>query len=259
MGDKGLTAGNKMARLGEHFRLTQEQWAEELGVSRGTIAAYKNRDNASPSSEKVRTIARRFGIPITWFYDGVDTVPPVAPDLSEAEMSAADGHVIPVHPSKLNSEMERFANNEKVALPVWRGIVAGPDFENQFTDDQLEPPVEVPGFFTSGKNPEIFIVCLPTGISMAPRIIQGDRVITRLHSHPDPNDIIIARRPDGINFIKVFRIGPEGVELHSINGQFPVISHLDQWVCKGVVVGIWKPYQTHGPNIEFNGGSPLKA
>lgn len=256
---EGLTAGNKVAKLGEHFHLTQEQWAEELGVARGTVAAYKNRDNASPSTGKVRALATRFGIPITWFYDGVDEPPPVPPDLVEAEMRAGDGHVISVHPSKMTNEAQRFASNSPVALPVWRGIVAGPDSENHFTDDQFEAPVEVPGFFTSGKDPSTFIVCLPTGISMAPRIVQGDRVIVRLESHPDPHDIVIARRPDGVNFLKVFKIGREGTELHSINGQFPVITNLDQWICKGVVVGIWKPYLSHGPNIEFNGGAPLKA
>lgn len=259
MADKPLTSGNKVAKLGEHLHLTQEQWAQELGVSRGTVAAYKNRDNASPSPERVRVIARRFGIPIAWFYDGVDELPPIPPDVHEAEMAAADGHVIPVHPGKLTAEMERFATNQSVALPVWRGTVAGPDLENHFADDQLETPAEVPSFFISGKDPTQYIVCLPTGISMAPRIVQGDRVITRLESHPDPNDIIIARRPDGVNFIKVFRIGAEGTELHSINNNFPVITNLDQWVCKGVVVGIWKPYLLHGPNIEFNAGASLKA
>ncbi|MGV3613863.1 MAG: helix-turn-helix domain-containing protein [Fimbriimonas sp.] len=259
MADGMLTAGNKVARLGEHFRITQEAWAAELGVSRGTVAAYKARDNASPKTEKIRELSSRFGIPIDWFYNGEDDAPPVPRDMDQAELLAGDGHVIAQHPSRQTNETRRFAENLEVLLPVWQGIVAGLNEECSFPETKVAPPQSVPSYFLSGKSEERFIVCLPTGVSMSPRIVQGDRVIVRLEPNPDPNTIVVARRPDGVNFIKVFRIVDGVPELHSINENFPVISLLEDWTCRGVVVGIWKPYIAEGPNIEFNGGTPLRS
>lgn len=263
MGDKGLTVGNKIALLGEHFNLTQEEWATELGVSRGTVAAYKHRKNANPDREKVIAISTRFGIPLGWFYEFVSDAEsltiPVPPVMDEAEKLANDGQIRVVSPEDLSRELQRFSENEEVLLPVWRGAVAGFDDECPLDETANEPPQSVPSFFLGGKSPKQFIVCLPMGVSMAPRIIQGDRVIVRLEPNPDPNTIVIARRPDGVNFIKCFRIRDNVPELHSINGQFPVISGLDGWVTRGVVVGIWKPYLKETLNIEFNGGVPLRG
>jgi transcriptional regulator with XRE-family HTH domain len=257
--DKVLTAGNKVALLGEHFKLTQEAWAEVLGVTRGTVAAYKNRHNASPSTDKIRELSGRFGIPLPWFFDGQDTAPPVPANMREAEGQSQDGRIDAVHPSEMDSAMTALAVNVDTLLPVWLGVVAGLNEECQFTEDRTAPHQSVPSFFLDSRRRHKYVVCLPVGVSMAPRIVQGDRVIVRLEPNPDPNTLVVARRPDGVNFIKVFRIRNNVPELHSINENFPVISPLHDWTTRGVVVGIWKPYVADGPNIEFNGGIPLRA
>ena len=91
-------------------------------------------------------------------------------------------------------------------------------------------------------------------------MVSPDRLIVLLASDAQPNSIVVARRSDGVNFVKVLRIDRMGKkELHSINPEYPPIADLVGWVMKGVVVGVWKPYVQDGPNIEFNGGAPLRA
>ena len=259
MADKVLTTGNKIARLGEFFGLTQQAWADHLKVHRGTISAYKGRDNANPSTEKIRELSNELGIPITWFYSGDDSDPDVPRNLQNAIKLATDGKVLAVPPDQLTREQKAFVIHRDVVLPVWRGTVAGFNDECQFADDAYEPGQEVPAFFLSNKSPDQFILCLPKGVSMAPRIVQGDLVIVKMESNPSPGTIVIAKREDGINFIKVFRLVKGVPELHSINETFPVISPIGQWVCRGVAVGIYKPWLLDEPNIEFNNGNPLRA
>lgn len=258
--DKVLTAGKKVVRLGDWFGLTQEELGDLLGVKRGTISAYKARNNANPETEKLRALAEKVGVPVSWFLNGEDSDPPVSRSLDEAMARAKEGSAEMLPADAFTKFMKHFATNSQVALPVWRGVTAGYEGECGFTEDHYEPPEAVPGFFITGDNPEKFVVCLPSGVSMAPRIVQGDRVIARLTSDPEPNTIVIARRPDGVNFIKVYRLANDRIpELHSLNGDFPAISPLNEWTIRALVVGIWKPYLIKELNIEFAGGVPLRG
>lgn len=261
MGEKRLTVGNKVAALGDHFGLSQERLAELLGVSRSTVASYKNRDNASPEQERARAWAERFGIPFGWFLDGEDAPPPIPRDWAEAERLAGRGtaDLTAVAPEDMTYDEEDFASSETVQIPVWNGVVAGLD-DCHFVEERRPRRLHVPKFFFSRKNPERFILCLPKGVSMAPRIISPDRVISMLTPDPPPNCIVVARRDDGVNFLKVLRVDRMGAKsLHSIHPDFPPIERLEDWTLRGAVVGIWKPYELTGPNIEFNGGMPLRA
>ena len=84
-----FTLGNKVARLGEHFGLSQQLFADLIGVSRSTLASYKNRSNANPSQSKARALSERFGVPFEWFLDGIDSEPPVSKDYVQAEGTMA--------------------------------------------------------------------------------------------------------------------------------------------------------------------------
>ncbi len=263
MGDKRLTLGNKVALLGEHFGLSQERLADLLGVSRSTIASYKNRDNASPDQARARAWAERFGIPFGWFLDGEDGPPPVPRDYADAERLARgggeDARLTAIPPEDMTYDEEDFSSSETVQIPVWNGVVAGLD-DCHFLEEKRPRRMHVPKFFFSRKNPERFILCLPKGVSMAPRIISPDRVISFLTPDPPPNAIVVARREDGVNFVKVLRVDRMGEKsLHSIHPQFPPIERLEGWTLRAAVVGIWKPYELTGPNIEFNGGMPLRG
>lgn len=267
--DDALTTGKKVIALQKHLRLSQSQMGEVMGVSRGTIAAYSARGNANPETAKIRALADRFGIPIAWFYDEKDTPLEIPEDVVEAERAARDRkHDRPDEPDMVNvvapADMTRveamLVEGGYALLPTWDGTIAGFKDEWQFADEELSPPTRVPSWLFTGKDPKRFIACRPKGLSMAPRIGQGDVVVIRLESNPAPGEIIVPRREDGVNFIKVFRISPFGVpELHSINGDFPIIAMEEEWVCKGVVVAILKPYVSGGTNIEFNDGTPLRG
>lgn len=270
MVDKTLTVGAKVGLLRQHFGLSQADFAALLGISRSTVAAYETRGNANPTQEKARAWAYRFGIPFSWFLDQADAAPPIPRDHKEAERLAKttatrgtiDNHetlVTPIAPEDMTYEEEDFASMEMIAIPVWNGIVAGLD-ECHFLDEKSPRTIEVPKFFFSRKDPSRFILALPKGRSMAPRIVSPDRLISLLTADAPPNSMVVARREDGVNFVKTLRIDRMGnKELHSINPEFPPITNLDGFQLRAAVVGIWKPYEMSGPNIEFNGGQPLRA
>ena len=70
---------------------------------------------------------------------------------------------------------------------------------------------------------------------------------------------MVAKRPDGVEFIKVYKLNKQGPEMHSINGDFPPIVGLDGWEVSGEVTAIWKPYLSKELNLEFGFGSALRG
>lgn len=251
-----VTVGNKVALMGEFYGKTREEWADILGVAPGTVGSYKNKKNANPGMDILRPLIELTGVPESWFRDGKVNDPP-GPRIWEEAIGEA--RVKAVRAEEQTRNMRLFATTTEVELPVWRSTMASGEDECEFVDNQGDARMLVPSFFLSNHNPDEFIVCVPSGVSMAPRIVQGDFIIARLNPAPPPGTIVIARKPEGNNFVKVLKMADGRLELHSINQKVPPIKDLDQWVTRASVVGIWKPYILDSPNIEFNGGTPLRG
>lgn len=259
MADEVLTAGKKIALLGEWFGLTQEAWGEYVGVHRGTIASYKARENASPKGDKVRALAKRFAIPVTWFYDGVWSDPPIPQDAFVAENAAFVDVVEKVNPADLPRGYRDILSDQMVELPVWQGVAAGYADECYFLEESYPQLELIPKWMLSGGNPREFAIVRPVGGSMAERIVQRDLVLVKTEESPAPGSLVIARREDGHMFVKVFK--PNGVkpELHSINERFHPIRDLDEWKFIADVKAIWKPWLIGSPNVEYQGGMTLRG
>ncbi|RYG36370.1 LexA family transcriptional regulator [bacterium] len=238
--------------LAAYLGLAEEEWPKEFGI---------DADNPDPIA--VRRLLTSLDIPSVWLIQSGPVPDHVPGDFVAAMGRSRDGSVTPVKASELPRGMRGLANPmATVALPVWRGTLAGRFDDECYWEGVEEPPEETYAWLISGGDPDNYRLVYPLGSSMSPRIIQGDRMIARLESDPAPGQIVLARREDGKMYVKVFRIGPEGLpELHSINERFPPIKMVefpDSWHCRAVVIGIVKP-PTVGPNIEFYGGTPLRG
>ena len=171
--DKSLTITDKLKIVREHFGLSQREFAELLGVSRGTIAAYEapSRPGVTPNEGKLRDWAKRFGFPYSWYRDGDPEPPSISSDHVEAERLAAtaasESNIEPISPIDLTYEEDDFATGAMVPIPAWDGVLANLD-EAHFIEEKRPRRLNVPPFFFSRKNPERFIVGLPKGDSMAP-------------------------------------------------------------------------------------------
>jgi transcriptional regulator with XRE-family HTH domain len=95
------TDGDKLRKVRRHLRLTQEEFAEKLGV---TVAAYTAWESDRNRITNLKAIARRIkqmaGTPLWWWFD---TEPPIPPDggrpVSEEEAGGPGSQKPPAQPT----------------------------------------------------------------------------------------------------------------------------------------------------------------
>lgn len=258
-----------MIEVGQKIRLareamrptwTQQELAMRMGVARSRVANWEA-NRAAPKPEFVEKIASLTGIAYEWFFDGLLT-PIVSSKLSsityfQQEPQADEIEDIPF--DRLPLALQSLLRGDKVLLPLWRGTMASPSGECEFIEPETVEWTEVPAFL-AGRDYMNCRACQVAGMSMAPRIQQGDRVIIRLDSNPPPNAIVAVERPtDRAKLLKVLRVKAGKLTLESVADGYGPIIELDGYVCLGVAVGIWATSPDGGRNIEWDDGRPLRA
>lgn len=174
------------------------------------------------------------------------------------ELPLRDQPIIQIPSGDIRGSLRSLVKGDKAIIPVWRGVAAGTEDECYFVEPDSPEYQEIPAFLLKVDELDRYILCIPAGVSMSPRIKQGDRVVIRLDPNPSPNTIVVAETPDRRRFIKALR-EKNGLELHSINPHYPLITDLEGWSFVGNVTAIWHPYESGAPNIEYADGLPLKA
>lgn len=241
-----MNAGKKLALARRYFApaVTQEDLAIRLGVARSTVARWES--EGTPPVEALALVAADLEIPVQWFFDGQDSVPPLA---SNAKA---------IRPEPRDAVGNSLVRGDQVLLCVWRGVIAG-EGECEFWPSDAEEFRVAPSFLASS-DPEGHVLCIASGLSMAPRIDHAEKAIVKLDPDPPIGAIVVARRPDGATFIKVLRsVDGRRLELHSLNPDFGPICDLRDWSLKGFVVAILHTYSGQGANIEWDDGRPLRG
>lgn len=227
--------------------LTQEGLAALLGVDRTTLARWETKGSV-PDRELLKA-AKTLGLSYAWLLDGRDGPPEYAGETPNVRPTNRPGEM-----GRAGSSLQR---GDQVMLAVWRGVIAG-DGECEFWPGDSPEFRAIPSFLASN-DPDAHVLCIASGLSMTPRIDHAERAVIRIDPDPPIGSIVVARRPDGANFIKVLRSGQTRLELHSLNPDFTPITELRDWALKGYVVGILHTYTGAGPNIEYDDGRPLRA
>ena len=219
--------------------------AAMIGESRNVVSNVLN-GRTKPDPELMAKVRKALNLPDSW------------PEIGSATTKPAESDEVRELPfDSLPKELQSLVRGDRVLLPLWRGVLGG-DGECEFIEPDTVEWIEVPAFL-AGRDYTSARVCKVAGMSMAPRIRQGDRVVVRLEPNPSPGMIVVAEKPEhGGRLIKVLREVKGGLELHSINeGNAPIVK-LDGWSCIAVAIGIWTDREG-GPNIEWNGGAPLRG
>ena len=250
-----MNVGRKLAEARRYHMpaLTQQGLASLLQVDTSSVGRWESKNHIPPAH--VPRIAELLDIREEWLFDGSDTPPTAARRSGPAEPS----NIRPVRTEELSRGQQFVAEGLWVALPVWRGVAAGDEGECAFVEAETPEFREIPAFLTMGQ-PERHVICIATGMSMAPRIEHTERAVVKLDPDVPPGHIVVARTDDNRNFLKrLSRGGNHRLELHSLNEQFRPITNLRGWVIKGGVVAILHAYEGGKPNIEWDEGRFLRA
>lgn len=243
-----MQVGDKIARARRLHdpALGQKELAEILEVSTSTVGRWESTHEVPES--RVSTIARLLGVAVAWFWDQQDTLP---------EFSNGNAQVIPADRATGVAETS-LQRGDEVLLAVWRGVLAG-DGECEFYESSSPEFLAIPSFLAAN-DPDRHILCIASGASMFPRVKHGERIVIRIDPNPSVNSLVVARRPDGANFIKTLRQDHRGrLSLVSINEEFTPITDLDGWVLRGYAVAILHAYEPGQANIEWDSGRFLRA
>lgn len=245
-----MAPGRKLALARRYHApaLTQQGLADMLGIDRTTIAKWETKGDIPDRT--LQRVADRLGIDIGWFLADDDSEPPVL--RSAANVRAVSRQDEESDPAK------SLRRGDQVMLAVWRGVMAG-DGDCEFWLSDTPEFRAIPSFLASS-DPDGHVLCIASGLSMTPRIDHAERAVVKLDPDPPIGAIVVARRPDGANFIKVLRKHPSlRLELHSLNEEFEPIVDLKGWTLKGFVVAILHTYTGQGANIEYDDGRPLRG
>lgn len=249
-----MTVGQKLALARDYHApaLKQKDLAALLGVHTSSVGRWEAQDHIP--KDAVARVAELLDVKEAWLFDGSDTLP------TAARRNDADSpNVRALRSEDLTRAQQLMAEHMWVALPVWRGVVAGDDSECAFVEAEDPEFREVPVFLTMGQ-PDRHVLCIASGMSMAPRIEHTERAVVKLDPDVPPNHIVVARTDDNRNFIKkLARAADHKLELHSLNQTFHPITNLKGWTVKGGVVAILHAYEAGRSNIEWDEGRFLRA
>jgi len=231
----------KFARESLDWKMAAAELAEKLGVSPQVLSSWET-SRHNPKRDMLAKLSEVLKVSEGWLRTGTGEGP-------QPEITTVDD-------SKL---LEGFTTT--VALPRWIGVLAAGSFDDEATLERSGHE-EVPGAFLVGgiRNINMHEVVRVAGNSMSPRIESGEGVVIYLDPTPRRNTIVLAQDPEGKTVLKVLRQNSDGTMfLNSINPNGASFENLTGWVYFGHAVTILGDDDREGANIEWRGGSPLKA
>lgn len=98
--------GERIYNLRKKSGMSQEEFADKLGVSRQAVSKWETGQSV-PDSEKAAAIGAYFGVSLDWLINGVETAEPVAADESQSAPSPEASDAPEVKPAKKKSGVVR--------------------------------------------------------------------------------------------------------------------------------------------------------
>ena len=166
--------GQRIASARQAKRLTQQQLAERLGVSRVAVTQWEA-DKHAPR-DRLDEIAEALGVAFDWLRTGRGQPQPPA----EASQMLTDPHIFQPRLIAVNSP-------KTLDLPVLGTAMGGPNgfFELQCVTIEH---VRRPPHLATVQNAFALYVA---GLSMSPRYEPGELIYCRLGRHPRPGNYVV--------------------------------------------------------------------
>lgn len=222
--------------------LGQKELARLLAVDTSSVGRWECTGHIPGS--RIASAAQAVGVPVDWLLDGVDSLPP--------------RHQSALRDPGPESDPSSSARIDEVLLATLRGVIDA-EGECEFLDSD-SPELSPAPYFCAGNDPANLILCIASGASLFPRIRNGEKLVVRLDRNPPNNSIVLGKRPDGSNFVKVLRQNDRGLlDLDSLNPEFAGIGSLEGWELRGYAVAVLHSYEPGQANIEWDDGRPLKS
>lgn len=123
----------RIAWVRTQFKLSQEEMANRLGLSRNYISLIEN-GNRTPSDRTIADICREFGVDRVWLETGVGE--PFRPRTKEEELASVFGSILAGHQSQKNAFISAVAQLPDELFPVFvkAWIDAAEEMKNSLGD-----------------------------------------------------------------------------------------------------------------------------
>lgn len=186
-----MTIGQRIKKLRERNGLTQQQFAEILGVTDGAVSSWE-KDAYNPRMGVFQKIQDHFGVSKSYLIDGEN----------ELSVSQTTDGVLP-YPDLIPVQKKR--------IPLFGGIAAGdPIPANQEYDTYVEADSDVHCDYALRVD----------GDSMDPTVRLGDLVFIRRQDDVDDGDIAAVLIDDSATLKRVYHV-KNGLTLTSDNAKYP--------------------------------------
>lgn len=195
--------GEKIAILRDYLQpaLKQRDLAKKLGVSTSLIGMWES-DSQQVPRKRLEELQDLFGVPVSWFLEDTDTVPPLPMLAKEMPAIYTSGKLLSV------------GGIPMAKVPVVGKVAAG----NESFGDHSGQFVSVPTVLTHVPGVTGWEV---EGDSMMPHLQPGDIALFKPHSQPRTNGVPFLIRQGPEHRCKVLKYESGNWVLHSFNPRYP--------------------------------------
>lgn len=202
----------RLKKLREEYKMTQEQLAQILGVKRGTIASWEA-NHRIPELSKVYEAAEHFNVSVDYLLGRTNDPRPV---------------------DKIIEDIDGWPRGPTVSIPILGVIRAG---EPIYADENIIDWVEVPA--EEVKNGEYFYLRVKGDSMTGSRIYPGDIVLVRRQETVDNGQIAVVLVNDEEATLKRVKFLEEAVILYPDNPKYqPQIYRIDEVRILGRVIKV---------------------
>lgn len=204
------TLGVRLKQLRKENKITQQQLADAIGVSK-TSVIYWEKDENMPKHESLMALAKALKTTPDWLLSGKTNQTPVIDSNPVSDLYTN------VRPSK--RKLRKIPVLDFVQAGLWRDVAY----------DGMNPKDET---FTTyeGTEPRAIFSLEVDGMSMAPDFMPGDEIVVDAAMEPKPGALVIAQEMQhgiAMTTFKKYRVvgvneyGVDIIELVPLNPDFP--------------------------------------
>ena len=204
------TLGVRLKQLRKENKITQQQLADAIGVSK-TSVIYWEKDENMPKHESLMALAKALKTTPDWLLSGKTNQTPVIDSNPVSDLYTN------VRPSK--RKLRKIPVLDFVQAGLWRDVAY----------DGMNPKDET---FTTyeGTEPRAIFSLEVDGMSMAPDFMPGDEIVVDAAMEPKPGALVIAQEMQhgiAMTTFKKYRVvgvneyGVDIIELVPLNQDFP--------------------------------------